>query len=89
VLQKSLAVSNDVAVPAFPSSDAVTIPETIPASVIVVADPTVKELVTDTSFGRPTVILFPEPTVSISFVVPAIVRISVSRSIESVPPVSP
>jgi hypothetical protein len=68
---------------------AVTIPATIPSAVIVVAEPTTNEVVIATSFGRPIVIVLPEPTVSISLVVPAIVKVSVSRSIESAPPVSP
>ena len=41
-----------------------------------------------TTFGSPTVRVFPEPTVSISFVVPAIVSVWLSRSTEPVP-VSP
>ena len=39
--------------------------------------------------GRLIVNVFPEPDVTISFAVPAIVRVSLSRSIESAPPLSP
>ena len=42
-----------------------------------------------TVVGRLTVKVFPEPDVTISFAVPAIVRVSLSRSIESAPPLSP
>jgi len=70
------------------SSVPVTIPATIPEPVIVVAEPTVNEVVMATTLGRPIVSVFPAPTVSISFVVPAIVKVSLSRSIAPVP-VSP
>jgi len=43
---------------------------------------------TITVSGRPIVIVFPEPEVSISPAVPAMVRVSLSRSIESAPPLS-
>ena len=48
----------------------------------------VSPLETTTLLGNPIVTLLPEPAVSISFAVPTIPRTSLSRSIESAPPVS-
>ena len=55
---------------------------TLPAAVV-------EKLSFTTVDGRLIVRVFPEPDVTISFVVPAIVRVSLSRSIESAPPLSP
>ena len=42
-----------------------------------------------TSFGNPTVIVLPEPAVSISLDVPTIESVSLSKSIDNAPPESP
>ena len=99
VIEKSLAVSRAVAVEATPVMSPVTAPTKelavtmpvgalIPEELIVVAEPTVNEVVIATTFGSPIVRLFPEAAVSISFAVPAIVNVSLSRSMAPVP-VSP
>ena len=75
----------------FPTKEvAVIIPvgALMPEELIVVAEPTVNEVVIATTFGSPMVSVFPVPTVSISFAVPAIVKVSLSRSMAPVP-VSP
>ena len=67
------------------SSVPVIIPAIIPEPVIVVAEATVKEVVIAIEPGSPIVSVFPIPTVSISFTVPAIVNVSLSISIVPIP----